>query len=405
MPMLNGVIYPELKPILHHFDKLNILILGDLSSTEIRDFLEQIDLLHAYLLGISKQNIEIVIDHFSHPMSEDELILKVKSDNIDVVLDRGLNFPEKFINKNFYTVEIVQTIDELVFSIESFLTGSGIAWRLREPVWNMQLLLRYMEQPGLCQDYYNYMVECQRSSKYRSDQIDRIRYIVNKIKQIDYSRDLLQYYIKRLRRSERAGFGDDDSYNLELNYHVSNYYFLLAGALDSMARLLNDLLKLKIPEDKYSDLGLEKNTFIDKNRTKRTGLARMLRIKENNHWMTFLKKRRNFIAHEGDMRQTPLVEEKKVPLTGAELNTIVDQQMNWPQLAALVPQNMYDAQRAMALEIARIQNNYKVIARNIMHVPGKGGGTIWLPLMSVDFDYEHFSEIMNKILLKLKSAI
>ena len=64
-----------------------------------------------------------------------------------------------------------------------------------------------------------------------------------------------------------------------------------------------------------------------------------------------------------------------------------------------------EAPRAMAFEMARIKNNYKVIARNTMHVPGKNGGTIWLPLMSIDFDYEHFSEIMSKILVKLKSTI
>lgn len=404
MPIINGVIYPERRSILHKFDHLNILIIGDASHPELVEFFGQIDILRAYLSDIGKSHIDIRT-HFSGQLDEVDLLGKVSLEDLDIVLDFNKYYSEKFTNKNFYTVEIIQTINELVSSIENFLVGSGVAWRLREPVWNMQLLLRYMEQPGLCQDYYNYMVECQRSSKYTSEQIDRIRYIVNKIKQIDYARDLLQYYVKRLRKAERSGIGDDDSYNLELNYHISNYYFLLAGALDSMARLLNDFLKLKIPRDKYRDLGLEKATFIKRNKEKRTGLARKLSVKKINHWMSFLKKRRNFIAHEGDMRQTPLVEEIKTPLTDIEINAIVDKQMDWTQLARLAPQEMYDAHRAMAFEMARIKNNYKVIARNIMHVPGKNGGTIWLPLMSVDFDYEHFSEIMSKILVKLKSTI
>lgn len=404
MPMVNGVIYPELRPILHQFNILKVLILGDASNPDLAELLGQIDILHTYLSDIGRSNLKVSVQ-FNSPLSEENLLAKIGSDDLDVILDLDGSYSDKFTNKNFYKVEIVQTIEELVYSIENFLVGSGVAWRLREPVWNMQPLLRYMEQPGLCQDYYNYMVECQRSSKYTSEQIDRIRYIVNKIKQIDYARDLLQYYVKRLRKAERSGICDDDTYNLELNYHISNYYFLLAGTLDSMARLLNDFLKLKIPRDKYSDLGLEKATFIKRNKEKRTGLARKLSVKKINHWMSFLKKRRNFIAHEGDMRQTPLVEEIKTPLTDIEINAIVDKQMDWTQLARLVPQEMYDAHRAMAFEMARIKNNYKVIARNIMHIPGKNGGTIWLPLMSVDFDYEHLSEIMSKILMKLKSTI
>lgn len=404
MPIVNGVIYPELSPILHQFNTLKALILGDASNPDLSELLGQIDILHRYLSDIGKSNLKILV-HFSSPLSEESLLEKVSSDDLDVVLDFNKFYSDKFTNKNFYTVEIVRTVEELISSIENFLVGSGVAWRLREPVWNMQLLLRYMEQPGLCRDYYGYMVECQRSSKYTSEQIDSIRYIVNKIKQIDYARDLLKYYVKRLRKAERSGVGDDDSYSLELNYHIGNYYFLLAGALDSMARLLNGFLRLKIPRDKYSDLGLEKDNFIKRNKEKRTGLARKLSVKKINHWMVFLKKRRNFIAHEGDMRQTPLVEEIKTPLTNIEINAVVDQQMDWIQLACLIPQDMYDAHRAMVFEMVRIKNNYKVIARNIMHVPGKNGGTMWLPLMSVDFDYEHFSEIMSKILVKLRSTI
>ena len=404
MPIINGVIYPELRSILHKFDHLNILIIGDASHPELVEFFGQIDILRAYLSDIGKSHIDIRT-HFSGQLDEVDLLGKVSLEDLDIVLDFNKYYSEKFTNKNFYTVEIIQTINELVSSIENFLVGSGVAWRLREPVWNMKLLLRYMEQPGLCQDYYNYMVECQRSSKYTSEQIDHIRYIVNKIKQIDYARDILKYYVKRLRKAERSGIGDDDSYNLELNYHISNYYFLLAGTLDSMARLLNDFLKLEIPRNKYIDLGLEKDTFIKRNREKHTGLARKLSVKRINHWMAFLKERRNFIAHEGDMRQTPLVEEIETPLTDTEINAIVDQQMDWIQLARLLPRDMYDAHRVMAFEMARIKNNYKVIARNTMHVPGKNGGTIWLPLMSIDFDYEHFSEIMSKILVKLRSTV
>lgn len=395
--------YPELRPIIHHFDKLKILIVGSLSQVDVAELIEQLAVLHIYLEEIGKQNIQVVIVHSEAGLNEEDLLTKVKVEDIDVVYDQQKSYSEKFINQNYYTVEILQSIDRISFAIESFLVGNGVAWRLSEPVWNTQLLLRYMEQPGLCHDYYIYMTECQSTGKYTGEQIERIRYIVNKIKQIDYSRDLLHYYIKRLRKSERAGLADDDSYNLELNYHLSNYYFLLAGVLDSIARLLNDFYKMGLT--KYGDLGLEKDTFIKKTLKKRIGVARILKIKKLNHWMKFLKTRRNFIAHEGDMRQTSLVKEKKKPLSDDEINSIVDTLMDWPQLASLLPNDMYEAHRSMVFEITRIKENHEVIAKNIMDVPTKTGHTLWQPLISVDFDYDQYSKIMYGILEKLKARI
>ncbi len=79
--------------------------------------------------------------------------------------------------------------------------------------------------------------------------------------------------------------------------------------------------------------------------------------------------------------------------------------MDWAQLAALLPREMYDAHRSMVFEITRIKNNYEVIAKNIMDVPTNNGHTLWQPLISVDFDYDQFAKIMNGILSKLKAKI
>lgn len=406
MPIVGGQMYAELKPMIHNYTRLHILVIGDRASAAVQAIVRQVNVLDAYLGDIGKSRIKVTMS-FVNTINDAELLERVGNDDIDVVFDQLKQFNEKFINKNFYTTEIVKSPEALSFSIESFLVGNGVAWRLLEPIWNMQLSLRYTEQAGLCRDFYTYMTQCQSTGRYTSDQIDRIRYIVNKIKQIDYARDLLHYYIKRLRKAERLGFADDDSYNLELNYHVSNYYFLLSGSLDSLARLLNDFYKLGL--SRYSELALEKDIFIDKNISKHTGIGRLLKTRKFKNWMVFLKKRRNFIAHEGDMRQTPLVKEKSTLLTDKEINAIVDKQMDWKNFASLVPavfsQEMYDAQRTMSFDMARIKNNYEVIARNVMHVPEKSGGSMWLPLMSVDFDYEHYAELMYKILVKLQSDI
>ncbi len=58
------------------------------------------------------------------------MLAKVKSEDIDVYLILKKSYTQKFINNSFYTTEIVQTIDSLAFSIENFLAGNGVAWRL-----------------------------------------------------------------------------------------------------------------------------------------------------------------------------------------------------------------------------------------------------------------------------------
>ena len=415
MPIVNSVMYAEGRKVLHRFDELNVLILGGITN-DPRAFAIQIDTLHHYLIDTVASDITIqlhctsivannvaqslnITQHDTIPTTNEELLTAVNDLDIDVVFDQNNQFNQKFFWSKFYEFEAVKTIEDLRNSIENYLIGSGITWSFTRPLWNMPLPMKYMATPGICMDYFDFMAKCTGIKKYTDNQKEKVRYITNKIKQIEFSRDILQYYVKRMRKARRNGMPDDD-YNLELNYHLSNYYFLMAGTLDTVSRLMNDVYKLGL---KRPQLAIEKVEFINANRKKRTGFVSLLTKKEFVDWISWLKERRNFVAHDGDIRQTPLVEAKKTPLTDDEINAIVDQQIDWTLMAANLPTDLYQAQREQAIQLARIQHGYKVIAEKIMMVPeADGGHKIYFPLLDIDLDYEKFADLMTKILYRLK---
>ena len=403
MPIVNGNMYPEGRPILHKFNVLNILILGDITH-DLAVFIGHLGLdieinLHCTGVVVNILAEQLCVErHEIAVVSNEDLLTTVGDLDIDIVLDQNDEFNQDFLWSKFYEFDACKTITDLQSSVENYLVGNGVAWSFAMPVWNMPLSMKYVSVPGLCMDYFSFMGECSTKG-YTSDQKERVRYVTNKIKQIEYARDVLQYYIKRMRKARRAGMSDDD-YNIQLNYHLSNYYFLMAGALDSLARLINSVHKLGLT--RYGDLAVEKDNFLARNRTKRTGFVRMFKEMKFKKWILFLKERRNFIAHDGDMRQTPLVEENSVPLTDAEVDAIVGQQLDWVFLATVLPAEMLQAQREQAVQLVRIQNDYKVIAEKVMLIPTAGGHKMHYPLIDIDHDYEQFSEIMSKVLVRLR---
>ncbi len=398
------------------FDELNVLILGNINNA-LREFALSIDTLHVYLLETLGSKVKINL-HCTEAIDQDTAdILHIARHNLgelteaslqteatrldaDLVLDLDNNFSERYSQEVFYVFQLVKTVDELASSCEDFLIGHSVVWLFSDPSWNTPLFMRYFGRPGICSDYFTFMGECTRTKQYSTEQQDRVRYISNRLSHVEYSKDVIQYHIKRMRKAERNGFPDTG--NLELNYHLGNYYFLMSGIMDSIARLINDVYKLGFT--RHSDLALEKSQYIQANRRKRTGFVRILTNRAFVKWLLFLKERRNYIAHDGDMRQSPLVEQKDTLLTDEEVEHLVDQRMNWNYLSTLIPAETIQAMRNEASQMVRIEHDYKIIAKNVMVVPDvrTGGTKIYQPLRSIEYDYQKLNDVMKLLLNRLK---
>jgi hypothetical protein len=407
--------YAEAKGLVR-FDELNVLILGALSG-ELTSFAIQVDTLHAYITETLHSNVRIKL-HCTNAVTENRaralrimrhdideptdvnLQSVAKQLDIDVVLDQSNQFSERYAQDNFYEFQIIKKVPELASSCEDFLIGHSIIWLFSNPSWNTPMFMRYFGRPGVCSDYFKFMGQCTSKNGYSSEQQEKVRYIANRLSHVEYSKDIIQYHLKRMRKAERNGLPDTG--NLELNYHLGNYYFLMAGIMDSMARLINNIYKLGFT--RYSDLALEKPQYIEANRRKRTGFVRILTNKAFAGWLSFLKERRNYIAHDGDMRQSPLVEQNDTLLTDEEVEQIVNQRMDWNYAAMILPPETIQAMRDEAAQMVRIERDYRVIAKNVMVVPdSKTGGTkIYQPLRSIEYDYEKLRRVMELLLERLK---
>jgi len=417
VPTVNGSMYPEARPRLTSFNEFNVLIVGGLDHN-LRIFVMQVDTLHVYIRDYLEQSVRLKL-HCSdsidraaaenldinwHPLrleTEDEVRQAASDLDIDIIFDRDSILSKQFIQEEYYVFQYVGTAEELTHHCESFLAGSGITWQFANIAWYTPINLRYYEQAGMCKDYFHFMAECMNTKGYTMSQQERVRYIANRLSQVEYARDLLRYYVQRMRKADRMGYSDDD-YNFELAYHLSNYYFLIVGALDSVARLINDVYKLGLT--RYSQLSLLNNDFVDANRRKRTGFVRIVTKRAFTDWFEFMKDRRNFIAHEGDMRQSPFVEQNETPLTDEEVEQIVDRQSDWVFMATILTQDQIEAMRNQASELVRVQHDYKTIDKFVMNVPNNsGGGTkLYMPLRSIEFEHDQLTDVMIKLLDRLK---
>ena len=63
-----------------------------------------------------------------------------------------------------------------------------------------------------------------------------------------------------------------------------------------------------------------------------------------------------------------------------------------------MPQAVYDQHRQLAEEMVRLKNDYEVIAEDIMVVESKDGSEMFSPLISIHYDYDKFSQMVDNIM-------
>lgn len=414
-PFINGTIYPELPMQMLDPTELNVLILSPLNADYLM-FMSQIKVLHNYVqdrigngthiqihaLKDSKPNM---FEHLSvklHQLDDvklasiNELVQRL---DIDLVLDTQSYFSDKDAVDNDSSFKVVRDLDGLTAECEAFLVGRNTPWLFSNATWNMTWLVRYYMRPGLCADAFSFMGEAKQKHGYNDEQVERLRYLTNRIGQIDYCRDMLNAFLQKKRRAFRHGIENQD-YNFELNYHLSNYYFLISGGLDILARTLNDVLKLGITG--YMGLGLEKKDFIKVLSKSRPDLAKLYTAKKVKEWIEWMKERRNYIAHEAGMYHTPLVQEKEVKMTPEELERKIDEQVGW--MKGDLPADVYQAHRDMVANLVKMED-YEEVLSDVMIVQTNGKNKkLFSPLRNIDYDYDHFQDLTHKTIIKLQTA-
>lgn len=287
--------------------------------------------------------------------------------------------------------------------VGAFLVGNEIYWNFDHPVWHSLSLGRYILGKGVTiksQDFFNSI-----NNKSSSETLTaRARHLWNKTISVSYAKDLLFYTLQLRRKANRHKCNDSwQGYGVEINYHLTNFYFLMASTFDIVARFLNEYYSLGITDT--SKLALEKKTVLKKIKEPIPALYHYIKDSENNKWISWLRRRRNYIAHDGGVLHSPLLEKKTTVLSEEEVVSIVDSQRDWVLVKKLVPKELYDTWRRMEAGRVRIENDYKVIAKDVMIVEGRDGQELSAPLISISYDYDKYSQIINNILRIISSDI
>jgi len=415
MPIVAGNMYAELREQMLDPTEFNVLILSELTPDHLF-FLSKIDVLHSYIqdrigdatkihvhaLKAEKPNMfeahAGVNIHQLESVTLETVVELMRTADIDVVLDTNQLISDKEAIDRDTNFIVVRELETMEAECETFLVGRNIPWTFKDAIWNMNWFARYYMRPGLCRDGFSFMGEAAKKG-YTADQVDRVRFLTNRVGQIDYCKDVINSYLQKKRRAHRHG-NDDQDYNFELNYHLSNYYFLISGGLDIIARTLNDVFSLGITG--FGGLGLEKDDFTKALAKDHPEIAKLYGVKKVKEWIEWLEERRNYVAHEGGVHHTQLVEEKPVKMTPEELERKIDEQTDWALLKTIVTPEQYQAQRDMVANIVRM-DDYVEVAADVMIVKTRGNTKVFMPLRNIEHDYSHFQDITRKTLEKLRA--
>lgn len=408
-PIVDGRMYAEIRQRSMHNTDFKILLLGPLNESTYSWLIKK-RAVDAYLQHISAQAENRISLYTNSNMETDEraayfnlqiLEIEITRDNlkatvkdldVDLVVDLTNWLSNRYIWVNSDDFMVARDLNTVSEECEAFLLGNGVSWSFDEIVWNHHIISRYFSKPGLSKALFDSMSTAKNDVGLSDPLVDRIRHLSNRSAQIEYAKDLIKALLIRKRKGNRNELEDED-FSFELNYHLSNYYFLISGALDMYARLINETYQLGLTQ--FRDLNLEKTSFLNHLIVKRPSLYRTLNNEALNNWIKWLKDRRNYIAHDAALYHTSIVEPNP-SLSDEQIRAQADEEADWDFIATIYNPEQLAARRAMVEDIIRVQS-HRVIHRDVMMIPGSTT-RIFKPLNNIDYDFRKFVLITQKIM-------
>ena len=416
MPTVNGNMYPELN--IHPIEnpELSILLL-DVDDALLPDFLEKLNVLRTYIddkydnqysfrLHINSESYSKQIQQkygftVAQLNKQKSAVLDFASaNNIDVIYSSDTKFVLE-LYQGQHPYELLDKFSEVKLEIEAFLTGKDIAWSFDDAVWNATWLSKYNQSDAIMQNVMKLLNKYQTQGGSR-EQIDYSRALTNKAGHIRHNEEALISLVQKKNYSERNnsiknsyGYTDSYDYSFEITYHLGNYYFLMSGVIDIIGRLLNKTYGLG------SEQNIERAKFNEKLAKSNKELVSLFTEKVMNDWIIWLKKRRNYVAHEANTTYSDVLKSKAKKTPQAEIDKIVNGLKDWGALAALVGAEHVENMKQDAKFVIRIYEDSTILTRDAMSIPWfnyeeKSWDTrLFHPLINIRADYDKIYELLK----------
>lgn len=427
MPTINGTTYPELN--VHSAPNAIFRIaLLTINDNYLYSLMGKLQILKHYLSDVGSDfEIEIRVARtetldtqkekygysvFDNPGNDvDRILSYAHSNNIDLVYSDDLELITELYKKG-NPFQYAQTVAQLENEIEAFVTGKNVPWDFDQPVWNATWFSKYVENRSLLGNLCTLNDKALGVLGYSSDQASFVRALQHKAMQVRHCEEVLLALIQRKHFAER-NYKIKDSYNyesfydysFELNYHLGNLYFLLSGTFDIIGRLLTDLYSISGKDVRPN---IEHENFLEQLKTKNAELFDLYSEEQMNNWMRWIKRKRNYIAHESEASYTDVIKAKKTKLTDDEVDVKVDAMQKWEAFRILLGDEYVESQKAMGRFVVRMHEDNEILIKNAMRVNYFDNDTremataLFHPLVDTKADYDKYQNLLDttaKILL------
>lgn len=430
MPTINGVTYPELNihPASNPIFRVMLLTADE---AYLYGLMQRLHVLRQYLSDVgadfdievrvsSTEALEANKDRYGYQVftsveqSKDAVLSYAQSNNIDLIYsdDKDLITELYKAGKPF---QYAETVSQLENEIEAYVTGKNIPWDFNQPVWNATWFSKHIEDAPLLGNLRNLANIASSQLGYTDKQTSFIRALQHKAMQIKHCEENLLGLVQRKNYSER-NYTIKDSYNydsfydysFELNYHLGNLYFLMSGTFDIIGRLLTDLLAIS---GKNVKPNIEHSNFLEQLESKNDELYKLYSDTEINKWMVWIKRKRNYVAHESEASYTNVIKDKKTKLSDEEVEKKVDAMQKWDAFRMLIGDEYVESQKEMGRFVVRMHEDHETVTRDAMEIKyydyenQDEAMALFHPLIDIKADYDKFRKLLDstaKALLEAK---
>ncbi|MFZ2835816.1 MAG: hypothetical protein WAZ21_00650 [Candidatus Saccharimonadales bacterium] len=431
MPTVDGQIYPEVNihPASNSVFRVMLLTIDE---SYLYGLMERLDVLNSYLNDISLEfeieirvartkNLDANKEKFGYDVftgldqDKDRIFSYAQSNNIDLIYSDDKGFVNELYGAGM-PFQYAEAIPQLENEIESFIAGKNIPWSLSRPAWNITWFAKYIDDSSLLGNLRTLSNKAASELGYTDQQTKYIRALINKAMQIRHCEEVLLSFVQKKNYSQR-NYTIKDSYNydsyydysFELNYHLGNLYFLITGSIDVIGRLLTDLYGIKEKDVKPN---IEHYKFLEQLKLRNVYLYELYSEKDMNDWMVWIKRKRNYVAHEAETSYTNVIKEKKVKLGDDEVDEKVEAMQKWEDFRILLGDEYVESQKEMGRFVVRMHEDYRILTKDAMEIrysnykPHKAAVGFFHPLVDTKADYDKFRTLIDstaRILLNLPS--
>lgn len=420
MPTVNGRTYPELNihPAPNSIFRIMLLVVDE---NYLYGLMERLEVLKYYLSDIGSDfEIEIRVastkeldaskEQFGYGVyaslgqDKDKIFSYAQSNNIDLIYSEDKAFIVE-LYKTEKPFQYAESTSQLENEIEAFVTGKNISWNFSHPVWNMTWFGKYIEDISLLGNLRTLGDKASRDFGFTEQQVKFVRALINKGMQIKHSEEVILSLIQKKNYSER-NYTIKDSYNydsfydysFELNYQFGNLYFLITGSIDIIGRLLADLYGITGKDAKPN---IEHQKFLEQLKSKNAELHDLYSEKEMNDWMIWIKRKRNYVAHESETGYGNIIKEKKTKLSDDEVEEKVKVMQKWEAFRMLLGDEYVESQKSMGRFVVRLHEDNKILTKNAMEIRYSDYETkepavaFFHPLVDTKADYGKFQALID----------